>query len=115
MMGSTTTSEGNAMGSTVRVSTLIFDTTKPNRTHDVVPNLYDTFVLEPGQFVACSRIGVYSICELTGRTRKFFGLDCPTVHRFEVDTVVMAGAIVGVPGRLQAGTFATRPENVVVT
>jgi hypothetical protein len=50
---------------------------------------------------------------LTGRTRQRWGMAMPTIARFECDTVVIDGAIWGVPGKRIDGTFLIRPEYVV--
>ena len=59
---------------------------------------------------------------LTGRTRRMWGMDMPTIERYEVLTVVrdiempdgtVRPSIMGVPGDRITGTFVTRPENVV--
>ena len=51
--------------------------------------------------------------EFTGRTRRFWGKDCPTFYRYAVETAVVDGALWGVKGERMAGTYATNPENVV--
>lgn len=62
----------------------------------------------------------YICARLTGRTRRFWkstyytGLACPTLDTFDIDTVVIDGAIWGVPGLLRdGGTWAVRPEQVL--
>lgn len=61
----------------------------------------------------------FSYGMLTGRTRQRWGMACPTIVRFKVDTVVRiidgSPSIVGVPGNRIAGTWVTRPENVVAS
>jgi hypothetical protein len=56
---------------------------------------------------------------LTGNTRQRWGMHCPTIARFQVDTVVHyvdgEPTIVGVPGKRIALTWVTRPENVVAS
>lgn len=70
--------------------------------------------LEEGEFLVTSYLGYNTIGRMTGRTRKFFrGLACPTIERFDIDTVVIDGAIWGVRGDRLPGTFATRPENII--
>jgi len=63
----------------------------------------------------------FSYGMLTGRTRMRWGMACPTIVRFEVDTVVRTididgvptSSIVGVPGKRMPGIWITRPENVL--
>lgn len=59
----------------------------------------------------------YSFVLLTGRTRRKWGTACPTLVRFECDTVTRGGkfstfAIWGVPGARIPGIWLTRPENL---
>lgn len=68
--------------------------------------------LDDGEFVVESYHGYRTIGRLTGRTRQFFGMACPTIERFEIDTVVIDDAIWGVRGARIAGTYAIRPERV---
>jgi|GEM_PF-3174261 len=65
------------------------------------------------EFVICSFLGYRTIGRLTGRTRRFFGCACPTIERFEIDTVVIDGALWGVKGERIAGTVAVHPERIV--
>lgn len=55
----------------------------------------------------------YTFGILTGRTRQRWGIACPTIARFHVDTISRDGTILGVPGKAITGTWVTRPENVV--
>ena len=78
-------------------------------------------IAAPGMFVLNTGTAddpYYTFALLTGRTRRQWGMDMPTIRRFEVDTVVREidgrYAIVGVPGAAIVGTFMTRPENVVM-
>ena len=68
--------------------------------------------LDEGEFVVESHFGYRTIGRLTGRTRQFWGIACPTIERFEIETVVIDGAIWGVRGEAIAGTFAVRPERI---
>lgn len=59
----------------------------------------------------------FSYGMLTGNTRMRWGMACPTIARFEVETVVRIidgeSSVVGVPGKRIPITWVTRPENVV--
>lgn len=73
---------------------------------------------DPGMFVLVSYNGLRSFGKLTGRTTTRWAMTVPTVERFDVETVVIeredgVSAIYGIPGKRIAGTFVTRPENVV--
>ena len=77
------------------------------------------FVTTPGTFVlntGTSENPWFTFGRLTGRTRRQWGMDMPTIDRFEVETVVLTidgrPTIMGVPGARIVGTFMTRPENV---
>lgn len=67
---------------------------------------------EDGMIALECCFGTFTFARPTGRTRNFWGIACPTFERFEVETVVIDGAIWGVPGDRIPGTFATRPENL---
>jgi hypothetical protein len=68
--------------------------------------------LEPGEFVLVCHNGYRTVGVLTGRTRRFWDISCPTLERYEVDTVVIDGAIWGVRGARLPGTYAVRPERI---
>ena len=74
-----------------------------------------TFVINTGS----SENPWFTFGMLTGRTRRQWGMDMPTIARFEVETVVMdingRPTIMGIPGARITGTFMTRPENVQVS
>ena len=68
----------------------------------------------------------FMFASITGRTRRTWGMDCPTVNLFDCDTVARriesvdgqdSFALWGVPGarRTDIGTptWVTRPENLV--
>lgn len=64
-------------------------------------------------FVIVARnTGARTFGRFTGRTRQVSGRPFPTIERFEVDTVVIDGAIWGTPGARVAGTLAIHPDNV---
>lgn len=93
-----------AIGSTVW---LVEDVTNHRK---VSEDTYGAFELAEGEFLLKSYHGYCTIGRLTGRTRQFWGIDCPTVERFEVDTFVRDGVILGRAGERIAGTSAMRPE-----
>lgn len=67
----------------------------------------------PGMFVVESEnTGYMTFARLTGDTRRFWGIACPTIKRFTINTVADPdGSIWGDPGEPIPGTFAIRPEN----
>lgn len=69
----------------------------------------------PSMFVMVSEnTGCRQYALFTGRTARIFGLDCPTVERFEIDTVATTGgAIMAQVGARIPGTFAVRPDAVL--
>lgn len=82
----------------------------------LLPNVEGMFVLDTGT----PDFPIFTFAVLSGRTRRQWGMACPTVERFAVDTVVRrradgVDAIFGVPGDRIPGTFVTRPENVVAS
>ncbi len=93
----------------IRVGALVWNTTDTNDTRTVIRG--DALRLAEGEIVMESEnTGYLTIGVLTGRTRKFWGMDCPTIQRYEIDTVVINGAIWGVRGTPISGTFAVRPD-----
>lgn len=99
---------------TVRVSATCWLTHDTTALRHVVQDRYDAYDLDPGEFLVESYHGYIAIARLTGRTRRFFGIDCPTIERFEVETYAAAdGTIRGRKGQHRLGpTMATRPENL---
>lgn len=68
-------------------------------------------LLEPGEFVIASRLGLRRICRLTGRTRRFGTWLATTVETFDVATVVRelpdgTPALWGIRGDRFPGTWA---------
>jgi hypothetical protein len=75
---------------------------------------------DPGMFVITDGNSYRTFGKLTGRTTCRWAMRVPTVERFEVETVVIEdvdgnSAIWGIPGKRIAGTYVTRPENVVAS
>lgn len=81
----------------------------------VAPESWD--IVPEGTFVVEDAVGYRTYCVLTGRTRKFWGIDCPTIDRFEITTTVgdlgNGPTVIGVPGARMPGTWAIRPQYVV--
>jgi len=96
---------------TVRINSTVWSTTDPNRTQTVI--LCPEIKLVEPEFVIECRLGSRTIGVLTGRTRRIWGMDCPTIQRYQIDTVVIDGAIWGVRGEPIKGTFAVNPAQVV--
>jgi hypothetical protein len=103
----------------IKTGALIFRCNEPSVTRTIVrPESWD-MLPSADWFVTEDANGYRTYNVFTGRTRKFWGMDCPTVERWEIDTVVVENfrgtglsSIVGVPLRRMPGTWATRPENV---
>lgn len=59
--------------------------------------------------------GARTYCRATGRTRKCWGIDCPTIERYEIETIADdEGVIWGVPGARIPGIWAGRPDTGAV-
>ncbi len=86
------------------------------------PNDYTWSVVDPhssdGEAIVLEahRTKAIRYARLTGKTRRFWGIDCPTLDVFEVSERVVVdprtgrAAIFGEAGK-RIGRFATRPEN----
>lgn len=93
-------------------------TDAPNLTRQyrrvVRPESWD--LLPAGWFVLECGLETRTYGHLTGRTRRQWGMDCPTIERFEIATVVRDlkcdgnHAIYGEPGERIPGTWAIRPD-----
>lgn len=87
--------------------------TDTRRTWTVLPEttaMVQGYVLDQGWLVLESWTGYRTIAVPTGRTRKFWGVDCPTFDRYDIDTVVRNGIIYGVrSAHRYHGTVAVRP------
>lgn len=105
----------------------IFDTTDPNGVRaprTVLPESWDA-CLTPDMFVVeWTNTGARAFAKFTGRTRRQWGIDCPTVVLFDIETVVElrptddpdfpegAPVIMSGIGARRPGTFGIRPEAV---
>lgn len=92
---------------------LVFDVQPP---HINMVVTYDQAIrLDEGEFLAeFPNTGSRYICRLTGRTRWIYGMYCPTIERYDIDTVADPdGSIWGQRGQRIPGIWATRPENLV--
>ena len=106
-MNSSPTTQTVTIGSTVVSS--------DNRKSLVVIATPQELLPEPGMFVLESFTGYRTFAQLTGKTRMAWGMACPTLRRFEIETVVIDGAIWGKAGNPIMGTMLTRPENLKAT
>lgn len=98
---------------TIAPNAIFFSTGDPGVTLTQVRKHLDWAVLGDDELVVeTTRTGVRYIVTPTGRTRRFYGVECPTFARYDIDTVVIDGALMGVKGDLAAWTIATRPENI---
>jgi len=94
-----------------KIGAVAFCSDKPVRIEWIA--VASDIVLAEGEFVIKSKQGRRTIGRFTGRTRRFFGgVECPTIERRQVDTVVIDGAVCGRAGALVQGTYAIHPERV---
>jgi len=96
----------------VQPGKLIFNTANPSETRVIVaPHSADRlpdlawFVTE-SDFTGCRTYN-----RATGRTRMCWGVPCPTVERYEIETIADdEGVIWGVPGARIPGVWAGRSD-----
>jgi hypothetical protein len=98
-----------------RIGAIVFDAARPNapQAHrTVADDPSESYDLEPGEFLILSYAGYVTIGRPTGRTRRIYNDNCPTIERYEVETYAAAdGTIRGRKGDRIAGTSATRSFN----
>lgn len=95
-----------------RPGATVWDTSDPATIRRVVPTPQYLDIPED-MFVMESYHDYITLGRMTGRTRQFWSIACPTFERFEVETVAKEdGSIWGVPGEKIPGTWAIRPEYV---
>lgn len=100
----------------VKPGTTIFDTTDTTRIWRVVDDPYAAYDLEDGEFLMESYQGYRTIGRFTGRTRQFWGISCPTIDRYEIETYATEdGVIMGRKAERVIGTAAVRPEYVTAS
>jgi hypothetical protein len=107
-MSSTTTT-------TPVIGATIFDADKPNggTYRTVIADPTEAYVLDDGEFLIASYHGYITIGRMTGRTRRIFGDQCPTIERYEVETFATAdGVIMGRKADRIPGISAVRSTNV---
>lgn len=98
---------------TVSEDALVFLTQDPTTTYNIKRDTFEQYLTEPDEFLIESRFGYIYIARLTGRTCQRFGIACPTVERYEVDTIAdERGVIYGARGGKVPGTLAVRPEHL---
>ena len=95
----------------------IFQPADPNGLHLTVVPIDSWFIVPRDWFVVESPLGTLSFCRFTGRTRRMWGIDFPTVERFTIETVVRTradgvDAIFGVAGDRIPGMWAMHPNAV---
>ena len=96
-----------AVGATVWLTDDVYNT------RTVIADRWQAYGLAAGEMLVESHNGYITIGVWTGNTRKFWGVDCPTIARFEVDTFAdIDGVLMGRKGVRIAGTSAIRPELV---
>lgn len=88
-----------------------------NQRRSVVADLFDAYDLADGEFLIRAWTGYVTIGRFTGRTRKFFRIDCPTIERYEIETYATdsthrhgEGVVMGRKADRISGTYAIRPE-----
>ncbi len=107
----------NDIAAMVTPGKLIFNTEDAGRSTRVIvaPHSADRL---PGLdwFVAESDYtGARTYCRVTGRTRRCWGIPCPTIERYEIETIADdEGVIWGVVGARIDGIWAARPEAVTL-
>jgi len=98
---------------TVKLGATVFNPSPWNSVlRHVVGDPFEAYRLADDEFLIETHHGYRTIGRLTGRTRKVFGLDCPTIERFEIETYAENGVILGRKSDKIIGTLAVRPENV---
>jgi hypothetical protein len=96
-----------------RVGASVFNPAQPNGPTLRVIDAPQELRPSDGMFVLVSYLGYRTFGRFTGRTRQVWGMACPTIERFKVDTVADPdGSLWGEPGQSITGTMAIRPENV---
>lgn len=108
--------DNNDLAAMVTPGKLIFNTDKPDDTRIIVaPESYDRLP-DLSWFVAESaHTGYRTYCRATGRTRQCWGIACPTIERYEIETIADdEGVIWGVPGARIAGIWAGRADTGAV-
>jgi hypothetical protein len=97
----------------IPIGTTVWETDDPTKIRVVVGDPWEAYRLNPGEFLLESWNGYRTIGRLTGRTRIFWGIACPTIERFAIETYADAdGVILGRTAEPIAGTLAVRPEHV---
>jgi hypothetical protein len=98
---------------TPKIGSTVFYPEANNQLRKVVGDPWEAYRLEEGEFLLESYQGYMTIGRLTGRTRQIFGIACPTIERFEVETYADdKGVILGRRGDKIPGTLAVRPETM---
>ena len=82
-----------------RIGSVVFDAANPNGNgayRTVAADPTQAFTLDDGEFLIVSHNGYTTIGRLTGRTRRCWGIACPTIERYEVETyATVEGVILG--------------------
>ena len=108
----TTTTTSGPIGP-VHLGATVWETGNTARFRSVIADAWQAYDLEPGDFLMQTWHGAITIGTFTGSSRKFWGVDCPTLRRYDVETYATdGGQIRGRKGERIAGTSAVRPEYV---
>jgi len=98
---------------TVKLGASLFNPAEPaGLFRTVIGDPFEAYRLADDEFLIETHHGYRTVGRLTGRTRKVFGLNCPTIERFEIETYAENGVILGRKSDKIIGTLAVRPENV---
>ena len=101
-----------------RMGALLFQTQDPNGLHLTVVPAESWDIVPAGWFVVQSPMGIRSYCRFTGRTSRHWHMACPTVERYDIDTVVRerpdgVHALFGEAGERIPGMWAVRADWLV--
>lgn len=100
---------------TVKAGSIVVRADDDSRTGMVVTDRTEAYVAPAGMFLINTGTADspwFTFGMLTGRTRQRWGMACPTIARFTVETIARDGVILGVPGDRIPVTWTTRPENI---
>ena len=99
------------------IGATVWSTDDVNQKRTVVADQFDAYDLADDEFLIRAWTGHVTIGRFTGRTRKFFRINCPTIERYRVETFATdsthrhgEGVVMGRKADRFPGTYAIRPE-----
>lgn len=96
---------------TLKANAMLFRTDNDTITYTVFRDVHGAYLTEGELFLIESAVGEIYMARFTGRTCQRYGLNCPTVERYEIETVAdKNGVLFGARGAKVAGTLAVRPD-----